>query len=155
MKNYRQRKLASRILGGGRKLLAVDTSGLKIVVSKKGTIDFCEDSYEHGELAEVSYTDFDVRGIYNSPEELVKAIQSNTGMYYGLEPSDFGFYDGAIETSDLVDKDNSQPSEEQKELWRKGELKLYAAYLWLPVEVVSDRHEMTEEEAKAFGFTHY
>lgn len=106
-------------------------------------------------MDEVSLMDFDVRGIYNSAEELVKAIQNSTGMYYGLEPSNFGFYDGAIETSDLVDNDNNQPSEEQKEFWRKGELKLYSAYLWLPVEVVSDRHEMTEEEAKAFGFTYY
>ena len=150
MKEYRQRKLANRIMGG-KKLRAADTNGLKIVVSQPCMVDFDRNYYDNGNVATLDHENFYVGGIYNSAEELVKAIQNKTGMFYRLKPSEFIFHSGAIRASELVTRFKTQPSNEEIENWKKGS-ELYTLNLWLLVDVVSDKHRMTEEEAKAFGF---
>ena len=135
MRNYRQRKFANRIMGG-RKLRAADTNGLKILVDRVGDIDVYEDDFEQGELKQINSFEFNVKGQYNSAEEL----------------SDFMLSEGVLYTSDTVDENLDRPSDYQERLWRNGKLMLYSANLRLPVKVVSDIHEMTYEEADMFGF---
>lgn len=141
MREYIQRKFANRIMGG-KKLRAADTNGLKIVVSEEGNI-YLYLWDKNGVMVDETIEVFDVRGVYNSAEELIRAIQSNTKMYYDLEPSDFVFYRGGLKSKTV----------EQKELGTVEGIRLYNAHLWLPLEVVSDKHSMTKEEAEAFGFS--
>ena len=125
---------------------------MKILVTKKGYIDCYEDDYEQGELGFVNQWDFDVRGEYDTAEDLIKAIQKATYLFDGYKVSDFGFVDGRIQSSDLVDDESQAADKKDIELWKKGEKTLYSANLDLALECVSDKHEMTDEEAEEFGF---
>lgn len=126
---------------------------MKILVTKKGSVECYEDDYEKDDEGKFAGRwDFDVRGEYDSAEDLIKAIYKNTGLFdFGVE--DFGFIDGAIQTNDLVDEESMKPSKSDIEAWENGEKILYIANLWLPLECVTDKHEMTEDEAEEFGFS--
>ncbi len=95
--------------------------------------------------------DFDVRGEYDSAEDLIKAIVKATYLF-DFKVDEFVFTDGAIQTSDLVDEESIKADKHDIELWKKGEKTLYSATMWLPLECVSDKHKMTEDEAEEFGF---
>ena len=45
---------------------------MKILVTKKGIVECYEDSYEEGELDYANSWDFDVRGEYDSAEDLTE-----------------------------------------------------------------------------------
>lgn len=128
---------------------------LKILVSRKGYISVSEDDYEDGMGDTVNSWDFDVRGEYSSAEELVRAIEKATGIFYNYEPSDFVFSNNHLYGSATVNADNEEPSKSEINAWEKGELMLYTADLVLSLEVVSEKHTMTEDEAEAFGFGSY
>ena len=125
---------------------------MKILVTKKGIVECYEDSYEEGELDYANSWDFDVRGEYDSAEDLIKAIVKATYLF-DFDVEEFGFTDGAIQTSDLVDKESIKADKHDIELWKKGEKTLYSANMWLPLECVSDKHKITEDEAEEFGFS--
>ena len=125
---------------------------MKILVTKKGIVECYEDSYEEGELGYANSWDFDVRGEYDSAEDLIKAIVKATYLF-DFDVEEFGFTDGAIQTSDLVDEESIKADKHDIELWKKGEKTLYSATMWLPLECVSDKHEMTDDEAEQFGFS--
>lgn len=128
----------------------------KILVRTKGWIDTEEDDYEHGCLPGkfgVSW-DFDCRGTYDNVGELKDAVRKAT--YWSLTDDMFFFYDGALRFSITVDVDNNEPSESQLERWRRGEERMWLADGCVSVWVVPDgMHEMTDEEAKAFGLEVY
>lgn len=124
---------------------------MKILVTKKGVVDCYEDSYEEGELSYARSWDFDVRGEYDSAEDLIKAIVKETYLF-DFKVDEFSFMDGAIQTSDLVDEESIKADKHDIELWKKGEKTLYSANMWLHLECISDKHEMTDDEAEEFGF---
>ena len=124
---------------------------MKILVTKKGTVDCYEDDYENGEGDFVNSWDFDVRGEYDSAEDLIKAIVKETYLF-DFKVDEFSFMGGAIQTSDLVDKESIKADKHDIELWKKGEKTLYSANMWLPLECISDKHKMTDDEAEEFGF---
>jgi hypothetical protein len=124
---------------------------MKILVSKKGTVDCYVDDYENGEGDFVNSWDFDVRGEYDSAEDLIKAIVKETYLF-DFKVNEFVFEGGSITTSDLVDEENVQADKKDIELWKKGEKTLYSANMWLPLECVYDKHRMTDDEASHFGF---
>lgn len=124
---------------------------MKILVTKKGVVDCYEDSYEEGELGYARSWDFDVRGEYDSAEDLIKAIVKATYLF-DFKVDEFIFTDGAIQTSDLVDEESIKADKHDIELWKKGEKTLYSANMWLHLECISDKHEMTDDEAEEFGF---
>lgn len=126
---------------------------MKILVTKKGTIEVSEDDYEKGMGDFVNSWDFDCRGEYDSAEDLIKAIQKETYLFDDYKVSDFVFYDGNIMSSDMVDEDNMKADKRDIDLWEKGEKKLYIADMFLSLECVSDKHEMTDDEAEQFGFS--
>ena len=125
---------------------------MKILVTKKGVVDCYEDSYEEGELGYARSWDFDVRGEYDSAEDLIKAIVKETYLF-DFKVDEFIFTDGAIQTSDLVDEESIKADKHDIELWKKGEKTLYSANMWLPLECILDKHEMTDDEAEEFGFS--
>lgn len=124
---------------------------MKILVTKKGVVDSYEDSYEEGELGYARSWDFDVRGEQDSAEDLIKAIVKETYLF-DFKVDEFSFMDGAIQTSDLVDEESIKADKHDIELWKKGEKTLYSANMWLHLECISDKHEMTDDEAEEFGF---
>ena len=99
---------------------------MKILVTKKGVVECYEDSYEEGELDYASSWDFDVRGEYDSAEDLIKAIVKATYLF-DFKIDEFVFTDGAIQTSDLVDEESIKADKHDIELWKKGEKTLYSA----------------------------
>ena len=123
----------------------------KIFVTSKGYVECYEDSYEEGELGYASSWDFDVKGEYDSADQLIKAIVRTTGLF-DFKAEDFGFTDGYLQASDLVDENSYRADKRDIELWKKGEKTLYSANLSLKLECVSDPHIMTEDEAEEFGF---
>ena len=125
---------------------------MKILVTKKGVVECYEDDYENGEGDFANSWDFDVRGEYDSAEDLIKAIVKETYLF-DFKVDEFGFMDGAIQTSDLVDEESIKADKHDIELWKKGEKTLYSANMTLPLECVSDKHEMTDDEAEEFGFS--
>ena len=126
---------------------------MKILVTKKGTIEVSEDDYEKGMGDFVNSWDFDCRGEYDNAEDLIKAIQKETYLFDNYKVSDFVFYDGNIMSSDMVDEDNMKADKRDIDFWEKGEKKLYIADMFLSLECVSDKHEMTDDEAEQFGFS--
>ena len=123
----------------------------KIFVTSKGYVECYEDSYEEGELGYANSWDFDVRGEYDSADQLIKAIVRATGLF-DFKVEDFAVTDGYLQSSDLVDENSYVADKRDNELWKKGEKTLYSANLSLKLECVSDLHTMTEDEAEEFGF---
>ena len=120
----------------------------KIIVSERGFVDVYEDSYESGQGNQVNSWDFDVRGEYDTFEELVAAIDKV--LYFGLTSNDYVFIDGSIQSSASVDVNNYPADDNDFELFKRGELNLYIADVWLPLDV-GDTHVMTEDDASSFG----
>lgn len=120
----------------------------KIIVSERGFVDVYEDSYESGQGDHVNSWDFDVRGEYDTFEDLVSAIDKV--LYFGLNADDYVFIDGSIQSSASVDADNYPADDNDFELFKRGELALYIADVYLAVNV-GDTHVMTPDEAESFG----
>ena len=124
---------------------------MKILVTKKGVVECYEDDYENGEGDFANSWDFDVRGEYDSAEDLIKAIVKATYLF-DFKVNEFTFEGGSITTSDLVDEESIKADKHDIELWKKGEKTLYSANMWLPLECIYDKHRMTDDEASHFGF---
>jgi len=127
-------------------------------------VDVYEDSYEHGWSVD-QVNGWEVYGLkgkeYYSIEDLVEDIHRKADIFSD-DLGDYGYIDGRIFTDEIVDVDNCTPSEEDKMLWRNGELDLYAARLDVGVHVVEyeyingsldrrDERELSEDDADALG----
>lgn len=134
---------------------AADISGAKIIIRDPAFVDITEDDYEHGASTQITNSwDFDVRGEYDTLQELVDAIANNSYVFSN-NIADYYYLDGRLGTSATVDVDNDIPSDSQIEAWKRGEETLYIADLYLALEVGGGSHEMTEDEAEAFGLSIY
>ena len=120
----------------------------KLIVSEKGYVDVFKDSYENGQGSYVSSWEFDVRGEYDTFEELVSAIDNV--LYFGLTSNDYVFVNGSIESTASVDANHYPADDNDFELFKRGELDLYIADVYLAVNV-GDTHVMTYDEAASFG----
>ena len=127
---------------------------MKIIVKSEAFVDITVDDYEQGALNMVNSWDFDVRGEYDTLQELIDRI-ADESYVFSNNIADYYYMDGRIGTSAMVDADNSVPTDDQYEAWKRGEETLYIADLYLPLEVGGGSHEMTEEEAEAFGLALY
>ena len=117
-------------------------------------VDITEDDYEKGaEMQSCNQWDFTLKEhVFENMQEFIDTV--NEAVYLDLKEDDFTFFEGAIRFSVMVDVDNDRASEYQIELWKKGEIKLYIADGFIPACYLPDLpHEMTDDEAKDFGFT--
>lgn len=109
------------------------------------SVDYIEDSYEFGQLERfwsycLGQSEFPHETKHSSKKELVETI--NDFIYFAeITEDDIQIYKDYIDISCLVKyKENSDwdefslPSEEEKELWKKGEIKLYDAMYTFHVE---------------------
>lgn len=126
----------------------------------KFRIDYAEvevniDDYNEGELDYVNSWDVDVKGnTYNSLKELIKGVARNSYVF-SENPSDWVYIDGRLDTDALVNNDNEEPDDDELEGWKKGEVTLYNAHVMVGVSVISEEHELTEEEAEEQGINIY
>lgn len=130
---------------------AADLSDNKIIVQSKAVVEVYEDDWEQGEGKYVNGWEFDISGEYNSIDAVISQI-SNTVFAFSDNKADYYFMDGALRTSATVNNDNETPSEAEMERWMQGQEMMYTAYLYLYLGVGSI-HEMTDEEAEAYGIT--
>lgn len=146
--------IASARASRGRRIIASELTGnLKLIVRSKGWVDITPHDYENGADARpVNGWEFDVRGTYSSAQELIDSIAGDTYVF-SRNLDDYYILDGSLRSSAMVDDDNETPMEGQIEAWKRGEENLYIADMFLSVEVGSESHDITDEEAEMFGFT--
>ncbi len=150
-------KIQRRSISAGRmtsrkRITAATESGMKIYVEGKAIVDVYEDSYNEGEGDYVNGWDFDIRGSFDTIQQLVTKLAE-----YGFSdnPNDYVYLDGTLQSDAFQDADGIEPSNSDIEAWKRGEITLYNAHLVLPLGVGSAIHQMTEDEAEAFGIPIY
>lgn len=125
--------------------------GVKFLVNNKCYVDVFEDSYEEGELGYVNGWDFDIRGSYDSLQDIINAVYKETYIFskdlkywgYGEE---LGLY-----TDATVNVENEEPSSSEMKSFKNGEINLYNAHVQFEVEIVSEPHIMTNTEFETFS----
>lgn len=121
-------------------------------------VEVDEDSYEEGELGYVNSWSIDsLKGkTFDNVDELVQAI-NNAEWVFSADKSEYAYIDGRIGTDATVNENNEEPDEEEYAAWKSGELMLYTAHLMVGVTMIPTGmdHEMTPEEAEAFGLEVY
>jgi hypothetical protein len=93
---------------------------------------------------------------FKTASELAEAINREAGCF-SANIKDYVYFDGRIATVAEVNNDNEEPSDLEYEQWKRGELTLYVAHLFCDITMVPTgyEHDMTEEEAEAFGIPIY
>ena len=132
---------------------AADITNLKIIVDGVGYVEVLEDGYETGEGEYVKEWTFDISGTYNNMQEVVDAIANEVGTTNDVE--DYVYIDGRIDTDMEQNAEGLRPTDAEYEAWRRGEETLYVAHISVYLNVGAEIHEMTEDEAEAFGLPLY
>ena len=141
-----------------RRLNESNTNGLTIFTDDYAHIELCEDSYEKGELGFFTEYDVSIDGEYKSAEALINDIVTNT---YGIYTKDIHDYicdteQHCLQSDALVTEDSELPTDEEIDMWKRGEIKLYNAHLWVGgMRVAIAPHDITTDEAESFGFDCY
>lgn len=120
---------------------------------KYADVETAVDDYEEGELDSVDRFSLGIDGeVYNTIDDLLIAINYAMDVFT-TNPSDYCYIDGRIDTDATVNENNEEPSEEEYEMWKRGELTLYNAHLFCAITMVPTglEHSLTEEEAAAEG----
>lgn len=139
---------ASAVMG------AMDTENLTIYVPSYCYVDVMVDSYEQGEGEQVNSWTFQVADGFRTAQELIDDIAESSGIFSN-DINDYVVLDSSLQTDATVNAENGIPTEEELEAWKRGELELYTAHLWVRLQVGSKTHDMTEDEAEAFGLSVY
>lgn len=118
-------------------------------------VDVYVDSWDEGELDYVNSWDLNhelANKTFNNVDDLVKAV-AKVSFCFSDDKGDYGYVDGNIDTDATVNNDNEEPSGEEYEAWKRGDIILYNAHLRIGVTMVpvGMDHKMTEEEAESFG----
>lgn len=139
---------ASAVMG------AMDIENLTIYVPSYCYVDVMVDSYEQGEGEQVNSWTFQVADGFRTAQELIDDIAESSGIFSN-DINDYVVLDSSLQTDATVNAENDIPTEEELEAWKRGELELYVAHLWVRLQVGSKTHDMTEDEAEAFGLSVY
>ena len=138
-----------------RAITAADgLNGMVIITSGKAYVEVDEDDYEQGEGAFVNGWDFEIGTQFGTAQELIDDIFEREPIFFN-DINNYVVLDGSLQTDVTVNEFNDIPTAEEVEAWKRGEIQLYVAHLWLNLEVGMASHQMTEEEAEAFGFVVY
>lgn len=127
-------------------------NGLRIITHGY-ECDVHEDDWEEGEGDYVNSWNGRLNGSFATKEELYKAIEKE--IYLPVNDQTCQFYDGTLQLSWNVNVDNEEPTEEEFEAWKRGEETMYILDMFIPLEVGSATHGMSDEEAESFGLNRY
>lgn len=126
------------------------------IIAKTMWIDIYEDSWEEGEGNHVNGWTENISGEYKSIDEVIQEIKDTMyGLLDDYTIKNFIYIDGRICTDVQVNNDNEEPSETEYDAWKKGEETLYIMRIDVPLKVVSDIHDLTEDEAEELGIPLY
>lgn len=151
IKSSRQR----RAVKASNVMAASDVSNLKIYVPSMCYVDVMVDNYEQGEGEQVNSWDFSVSSEpYNSAQELIDDIARYSGIFSN-NIADYVVLDGNLQTDAEVTVDNEIPTDADYEAWKRGELELFVAHLWVNLQVGAETHDITDDEAEGFGLSVY
>lgn len=139
---------ASAVMG------AMDIENLTIYVPSYCYVDVMVDSYEQGGGEQVNSWTFQVADGFRTAQELIDDIAESSGIFSN-DINDYVVLDSSLQTDATVNAENEIPTEEELEAWKRGELELYVAHLWVRLQVGSATHDITDEEAEAFGLSVY
>lgn len=119
-------------------------------------IEADEDSYTEGEVGYGWSYDLNhlVGNTYTTLKELISDIASYDPVFSD-DPNDWVFIDGRLDTDAEINGDGLEPTKDEYQRWKDGDLKLYVAHMMVGVKVFESVHELTEEEAEAEGFSAY
>ena len=131
---------------------ATDITNLKILTSGIAYVEVYEDSCELGEGEFSDSWEFSIGTQFDNSQEMIDDISDSVGIFT-KNLSDYVFLDGSLQTDATVNEFNEIPTDEEVEAWTRGEIKLYVAHLWIGLEVGGGSHQMTDDEAEAFGFS--
>ena len=122
------------------------------IIANGGDVEIHEDSYEQGELEYVNSWNIEINGYFDTVEEFIAALSKE--LYWHLDPAACDFGEGVFRAYLTVNAENEEPSEYEYEQWKKGELMLYTADIFVPLECGPrpEKHDMTDDEARSFGF---
>lgn len=134
---------------------ATDISNLYIYVSSPCFVDVMVDDYNKGELDQVNSWEFDIADGFRTAQELLDDIAASSGIFTNNINDYVVLDDGSLQTDATVNVENDIPSESEIEAWKRGELELYNAHLWVKLKVGAKTHDMTMDEAESFGFPIY
>lgn len=122
----------------------------KVFIANRGSADVYIDDYEQGEGDYVNGFNIDLRGKFTSLQQLITAVANE---YYcctdDINDWEFSVEQSALQTSAMVDNDNSLADERDIEMWKNGELTLYVCHLFIPVQIISKPRDVSREEAEA------
>jgi len=133
---------------------AADISNLTIYVPSYCYVDVMVDSYEQGEGEQVNSWTFQVADGFRTAQDLIDDIAESSGIFSN-DINDYVVLDSSLQTDATVNVDNMIPTDAEIEAWKRGELELYVAHLWVNLQVGSATHDITDEEAEAFGLSIY
>ena len=111
--------------------------------------DCCEDVYDKGEVGETtsSWTnkELPVKGRFKTVEDALKAVCEANYFDFDIKGwlnwgENFGEDYGRFDCDFMVDNENCEANEYDKEKWKAGEKKLYACrvHVWLKVQTERD-----------------
>lgn len=133
---------------------ATDNSQPYIYVQGPCYVDVAVDDYEKGELNHVNSWEFDIADGFKTAQELVDDI-AESSYIFSNDINDYVVLDSSLQTDALVNAENELPSDDEVERWKRGELELYIAHLWVKLKVGVATHDMTDDEAEKFGLSVY
>lgn len=131
---------------------------------KGADVRFYEDNYEEGEKDQFhSYylgeNDFPYKTKFSNKKDLFETLNDFVS-YADMKEEDFYVDEDTIQTSAIVKHEKgsdwdefSAPTEKEKELWKKGEMKLYSAQFVFPYEVYKkEKLEFADGGSVDWGF---
>ena len=129
-----------------------DFEDYKLLVNGMGWATVHVDDYEQGEGKFSHDWDFDVRGTYDSIESLIAEVSSTCGCG-STDIKDWGLMvdNGTITTNCLVDEDDLPADDRQIEKWKRGEYTLYICDIMVPIQIITEPRDVTEEDADLMG----
>lgn len=132
---------------------------MKIFVKGSAYVDVVEDSYENGEQPGTGFKfDVNFNGTYSTIERLLAEVHStlpyfspDPTMWLGL-PESYGdmatIQSDALVSVDEYSEDIEEPTPDEIQAWKRGEIKLYNTHISIPIMVGEIRNATYEDFAE-------
>ena len=113
-------------------------------------IDVYEDGYETGEGKYIEQWTESLSGEYNNLQELIDELH-DINEFCTTDLGNYVFFDGRLCTDATTNRDYEEPTEDELEKFKSGEINLCLIHIDIPLEVGVKPHTMTDAEAEQFG----
>lgn len=113
--------------------------------------DSTEDVFNEGDVGtgRVVLSEENV-GLYDSFKDMVNDLSRKFGITTDLERW-IAFEDGRINVQMLIDNKNYEADKRQVALWKRGEMRLWNAYITISIKFVTPHTPSVSEMSRNFG----